>query len=121
MVYRAAQSVLLDRRKRLHAEHILPQARMKAENITTSLRQEKPPRLAEFCISLLAPRNTAQALLGDLQEMFQANVRRLGEQEARRKYWLQVAASARPLLWTWIKRIGLFTAFIDYVRSKFGL
>jgi hypothetical protein len=79
-----------------------------------------PPVFAELVISTLAPKNTAQALLGDLQEMFQANVRRLGEKEARRIYRMQVLASAGPLAWTWIKRIGVFTAFIDYVRSKFG-
>jgi hypothetical protein len=96
-------------------------ARVARESAQTGQKESKPPRLAEYCISFLAPENTAQALLGDLQEMFQENVRRLGEKEARRKYWMQVVASARPLVWTWIKRIGLFTAFVDYVRSKFGL
>ncbi len=80
-----------------------------------------PPPFAELLISALAPKNTAQAQLGDLQEIFQKNAARFGEKQAGRMYWMQVAASAWPLIWTWIKRIGLFTALADYVRSKFGL
>jgi hypothetical protein len=80
-----------------------------------------PPAFAELAISLLAPKNSAQALLGDLQEMFQKNAARFGEQQARRKYWLQVAGSLGPLLWHWLKRIGFFTILLDYFRSKLGL
>ena len=42
------------------------------------------------------------------------------KKQARRMYWMQVVASAGPLLWTWIKHIGFFTAFVEYVRSKLG-
>jgi hypothetical protein len=80
-----------------------------------------PPALAELAISLLAPKNSAQALLGDLQEMFQKNAHRFGEKQARRKYWMQVASSLAPLVWHWLKRIGFFTFLIDYCRSKLGL
>jgi hypothetical protein len=80
-----------------------------------------PPVIAELVLSFLAPRNSAQAQLGDLQEMFHKNVDRLGEQQARRKYWLQVANSLAPLLWQWLKRVGFVTMLVDYVRSKFGL
>jgi hypothetical protein len=80
----------------------------------------KPPPLAVFCISLLAPKNTAQAILGDLQELFHKNVERFDEKQARRMYWMEVVANVRPLLLTWLKRIGFFTLLIDYVRSKSG-
>jgi len=80
-----------------------------------------PPAFAELVMSLLAPKNSAQAQLGDLQEIFEANVDRLGERQARRKYWMQVAASLRPLLVLWVKRLGLVTLFLDYMRSKLGL
>ncbi len=80
-----------------------------------------PPAFAELLISFLAPKNSVQALLGDLQEMFQKNADRLGEREARRKYRMQVAASLLPLLWHWLKRIGFFTVLVDYFRSKMGL
>ena len=80
-----------------------------------------PPRLAEHFVSFLAPKNTAQALLGDMQEMFQKNVRRLGEIEAQRLYWMQARASASKWVLDWLMRIGLVTAVVDYFRSKFGL
>ncbi|MDA9393461.1 hypothetical protein WN73_23455 [Bradyrhizobium sp. CCBAU 45394] len=80
-----------------------------------------PPVLAELLIASLAPKNTAQAQLGDLHEMFEKNVARLGERPARQKYWIEVARSFGPLLWQWLKRVGLFTFLIDYFRSKFGL
>lgn len=80
-----------------------------------------PPAFAERVISFLAPKNSVQALLGDLHEMFRKNADRLGEQEARRKYRMQVAASLVPLLWHWLKRIGFFTVLVDYFRSKLGL
>jgi len=69
----------------------------------------------------LAPKDSVQALLGDLHEMFRKNANRLGERQARRKYWMQVAASFAPLLWQWLKRIGFFTVLVDYFRSKLGL
>jgi hypothetical protein len=80
-----------------------------------------PPPLAEFLVSFLAPKNSAQSFLGDLQEMYQKNAERLGEAQARRKYWIEVARSFGPLLWQWLKRVGFFTVLIDYFRSKFGL
>lgn len=82
---------------------------------------DSPPPWAELLISILAPKNTAQAQLGDLQEMFAKNVERLGVKLARRKYLMQVAASAMPLVWQWMKRIGFFTILVDYFRSKLGL
>jgi hypothetical protein len=80
-----------------------------------------PPFLAELLIAHLAPKNSAQAQLGDLQEMFEKNVARIGERQARLKYWIEVARSFGPLLWQWLKRVGLFTVLIDYFRSKLGL
>lgn len=80
-----------------------------------------PPRLAAFLLAFIAPKNSAQAFLGDLQEMFQKNVDRFGETQARRVYWSQVASSFGPLLLQWLKRIGFFTVLIDYFRSIFGL
>jgi hypothetical protein len=90
-------------------------------NLDRTGERASPPALAEMFISMLAPKNSAQAQLGDLQEMFEANVERLGEREARRKYWMQVANSFGPLLWQWMKRLGFFTVLVDYFRSKLGL
>lgn len=80
-----------------------------------------PPAVAAFLLAFIAPKNTVQPFLGDLEEMFHENVARLGEGQAKRKYWMQVAASVGPLLWQWLKRIGFFTVLVDYFRSKFGL
>jgi hypothetical protein len=80
-----------------------------------------PPVLAELFISIMAPKNSAQGLLGDLQEMFEKNAERHGAKQARRKYWIEVARSFGPLLWQWLKRVGFFTVLIDYFRSKFGV
>jgi hypothetical protein len=107
-------------RRRLFELHgALERADATMERSATS--ETAPPFLAEVMISLLAPKNTVQSLLGDLQEMFQKNANRLGERRARRKYWLQVSSSIRPLLFHWLKRIGFFTVLIDYFRSKFGV
>lgn len=80
-----------------------------------------PPMFAELMISLLAPKNTAQALLGDMEEMFSKNVCLYGRASARSKYWMQVVNSVAPLLWQWIKRMGFVTMLVDYFRTKFGL
>lgn len=96
-------------------------AALEAVRATVAAKESaSPPFLAEFVVSFLAPEKSAQAFLGDLQEIFHKNVDRFGEQQARRKYWLQVASSVGPLLWLWLKRIGFFTVLIDYFRSKLG-
>lgn len=84
-------------------------------------KRSHPPAPAAFLLAFIAPKNSAQALLGDLEEMFQKNADRFGDSQARRMYWFEVARSLRPLVWQWIKRMGLVTLVIDYVRSKFGL
>jgi len=112
------QSFVADRA--LRRERALLKARV--EELPGKLKHPtSPPPLAELIISCLAPENTAQAQLGDLQEMFENNVARLGEQQARRKYWMQVVSSLGPLLLQWFKRIGLITALVDYFRSMMGL
>jgi hypothetical protein len=116
-----ARSVL-----RARSAHLIPKSyREWVDNFvefdTARTDAPSPPLLAALFISFLAPENTAQAQLGDLQEMFQKNVERLGAKQARRIYLMQVAASAWPLIWRWLTRIGFFAAFIGYVRSKFGL
>ena len=108
---------------RLREIHALAEAKLKALQDGLTIARPAataPPPLAVFCISLLAPKNTAQALLGDLQEIFHKNVERLDEKQARHMYWMEVVANVRPLLLIWLKRIGFFTLLIDYVRSKSG-
>jgi hypothetical protein len=67
-----------------------------------------PPPLAQLFITFFAPKNTAQNQLGDLREMFHKNVQRFGEKQARRDYWMEVANSAWPLVWSWLKAHWVF-------------
>jgi hypothetical protein len=80
-----------------------------------------PPVLAELLMSFLAPKNSAQVQLGDLEEMFRKNAECYGEKAARRKYWMEVARSFGPLLLQWLERVSFVTVLIDYFRSKLGL
>ena len=80
-----------------------------------------PPPQATFLLALVAPKNSVQALLGDLEEIFQKNTERFGETRARRMYWFEVARSVGPSIWRWLTRLGVITFLVDYVRSKFGL
>jgi hypothetical protein len=86
--------------------------------ITTASEWEStsPPMFATWLIVLLAPESSANAQLGDLDDMFQQNVKRFGEKAARRKYWKQVIMSLVP----WLKRL-VVTVLVGYLRSKFGL
>jgi hypothetical protein len=119
MIKQTALSIIEHYKKEKPRFEIL-EVDMEAEKPTTP-SLSLPPRLAEHFISFLAPKNTAQALLGDMQEMFQKNVRRLGEKEAQRLYWLEVRASAGKWILDWLMRVGFLTAIVDCFRSKFGV
>jgi hypothetical protein len=82
----------------------------------TEWASTSPPAVAKWLILFLAPESSADALLGDLDEMFQRNVESFGEEYARRKYWKQVFKSLVP----WLKRL-IVTVVAGYVRSKLGL
>jgi hypothetical protein len=123
MIDAAIRSIMHDRKRarvRLYKEHALLRARL--DMLQANVRKERatPPVIAELFISFLAPKNSAQALLGDLQEMFEKNAERYGAKQASRNYSIEVARSFGPLLWQWFKRVGFFTVLIDYFRSKFG-
>ncbi|MGY8709513.1 permease prefix domain 2-containing transporter [Bradyrhizobium sp. 18BD] len=92
-----------------------------SQQSTSPPKRSTPPAVAAFLLAFIAPKNSAQALLGDLEEMFQRNAERFGDSQARRMYWFEVARSVGPIVWRWIKRMGIVTLVVDYVRSKFGL
>jgi hypothetical protein len=121
MLQAAIRSVLAE--QDFKRQHALLRVRLDAlqKAAATQVEPVAPPLLAELFISFLVPKNSAQAQLGDLQEMFQKNAARYGERRARREYWMEVARSLGPLLLQWLKRVGFFTILIDYFRSKFGL
>lgn len=84
-------------------------------------KRTSPPASAALLLAFIAPKNSAQALLGDLEEMFQKNADKFGEDRARRMYWLEAARSVGPIVWQWVKRMGFITLLVEYVRRKFNL
>lgn len=91
------------------------------ESAAQPSKRSSPPASAAILLAFVAPKHSAQALLGDLEEMFQRNVDKFGDRAARRIYWFEAARSVWPLVWRLIKRMGFITLVVDYVRSKFGL
>jgi hypothetical protein len=127
MIEAVGRSIWLDGEHgsgRLYTEHARLRATLdvlQASEEANAPRKEPttPPMLAELLISFLAPKNSAQSLLGDLHEMLQKNADRFGSRQARRKYWIEVARSFGPLLWQWVKRIAAVavSAYCAYFAS----
>jgi hypothetical protein len=80
-----------------------------------------PPAIAEALIGLFAQEQFADAQLGDMQEIFEANVTRVGLQRAKRLYWYEVVRSVGPIFFHWLRRIGFIAVLVDYSRKKIGL
>lgn len=75
-----------------------------------------PPAIAEAMVSFLVSQKFLQAQLGDMQEQFIENCRKLGPRSARRLYWIAVAKT----FFEWIKRLGVIAFVINYARAKLG-
>ena len=80
-----------------------------------------PPAMAEAFLSIFMPKRFSEAQLGDMQEIFEANVERHGLSRATRLYWYEVARSIVPITFHWLKRIGIVAVLVDYSRKKIGL
>lgn len=95
-----------------------------AENIRNNdVEQERnvlPPGSGEVLITLFAPKNRIDALLGDLAECFAEDVEVRGEQRAKLLYWARVTRSIGPLLWTKIKRAGWLAIVFEIGRRWIG-
>lgn len=57
-----------------------------------------PPKLAEYIIYLFIPRNSRDAILGDLEEDFNEVSKKFGLWHARLHYWVQVLRCIWPLI-----------------------
>ncbi len=68
----------------------------------------EPPAAAEWLLGLFTTDETRDALLGDLEERFSADCQRFGQKFARRRYLMAAMRSAGPLMWSRLKRLGLF-------------
>jgi len=59
----------------------------------------KPPRLAVSLVELFAPIDSAEGVLGDLEEEFVGQLARSGLRAARHWYWRQALRTTLHLLW----------------------
>ena len=57
-------------------------------------KQLPPPAVAELLVSLVASPHFREAMLGDMQEMFEHSVRRHGHEKAVTLYWTHALLSA---------------------------
>ncbi len=59
----------------------------------------KPPRAAVWLVELFAPIESAEGVLGDLEEEFVGRLTRSGHRAARRWYWRHALRTAVHLVW----------------------
>jgi hypothetical protein len=81
--------------------------------------RRKSPRNARFLIILLMANPSGDALLGDLEDRFDAiaNDSTLGPDRAHFWYWFQVVISLRPLAWGGLKRLSGLAALYEAIRN----
>jgi len=79
-----------------------------------------PPGFAQWLILLLIKGRRADAILGDLDEIFARDCEQHGVKRARWLYRARVLHSIAPLLWVAIKRFGVVAAVADLVRRHLG-
>ncbi len=79
-----------------------------------------PPAAAEWLLTLLVRARRAEALLGDLEERYRRDIEARGNRPAWWLYWARALNSLGPLLWSAIKRVGIFAAVADVARRCLG-
>jgi len=81
----------------------------------------RPPAFGEWIITLLVRRKgRAEAILGDLEERLAHDLLKRGERRAHWLYYARVLKSIVPLLWSAIKKLGIFAAVADVARRYLG-
>lgn len=68
-------------------------------------QETKPPINARFLLTCILPRESREAVLGDLEEDYQDVAEEFGEKRANIFYWCQVAKSLGPLVSDRLKSI----------------
>jgi hypothetical protein len=81
--------------------------------------KEVTPKGLDFVLCLLLTREQEDAVLGDLAERFDRDVKELGPDRARRRYYGRGLRSLLPLLWRMISRGLRLAVFADFVRRFF--
>ncbi len=84
---------------------------------TVPLSRSEPPAFAEIIIGLIMDREPADALLGDLEEDFQADLNAgVSEKRAAWRYTVAAIRAVFPLILAAAKRVGLLGLVADYAR-----
>ncbi len=91
--------------------------------VRTAFKHERdlPPKLGEGLLLLVCRSDLADAIAGDLQEKFKADIRDDGLRRAKFRYWIRVLRSVGPLAVSRLRNWGLFAAALEYGRRKIGL
>ena len=87
-----------------------------AQNDLVAQDDDVPPKLAEFLLTGLATSRAAEAMIGDLNERFADECKKLGRDRAARLYWARTLRSLWPLLKRAIGKALKWGAVIDTVR-----
>jgi hypothetical protein len=69
-----------------------------AQNRAMARNNRHPPKLAEFLLIAFAATRHAEAQIGDLNERFADECKKLGRDRAVRLYWARTLRSLWPLL-----------------------
>lgn len=114
------------------AKHKAASALLKIQQREIALRNQgneqpttdaTPPRLFEMILHFLMPRQTRQAIVGDMQEAFQRDRKRFGERYARRLYCkdavLTIASIAGRAL-VKVSAIAWLGRAMQWLMSKLG-
>jgi hypothetical protein len=90
------------------------------KELETGLPISEPPRTAERLFGIFAPKDTVDAQLGDLQQLYERDCFSLGEKRARERFNIRVLRSLVPLALQKAKRLGIIALLIEIGRRKFG-
>lgn len=78
---------------------------------------KEPPAIAESLVGLCTKKRYREALLDDLDEVFQRDISSgVAVGRARRRYWAAALNSIAPQLWSAAKRVGFLGILADYAR-----
>jgi hypothetical protein len=89
--------------------------------LSSAEQLSKPPAFGEMLLVLFCPRNRARHVMGDLEEIFNEDVKTRGPHRAKLLYWSGVLHSIGPLLWVKVRKAGLVALLVEIGRRWVGL
>jgi hypothetical protein len=79
----------------------------------------QPPMVAEFLLTMIASTRSAEAMIGDLNEIFTREREEVGRDRAVHLYWGRALRSLGPLVWRAIGKALKWGAVIAAARRLF--